>query len=95
MDAVEIWHFHAGAPLELTLSNDGVTATRLCLGVDLSGGERPQLVVPAHCWQMARSLGAWTLVGCTVAPGFQFSAFELAPQGFAPTLFEKGETRKP
>ena len=58
VDAVEIWHFHAGAPLELTLSNDGATATRLCLGVDLSGGERPQLVVPAHCWQMARSLGA-------------------------------------
>lgn len=94
VDAVEIWHFYAGAALELTLSTDGVTATGLRLGVDLSGGERPQHVVPPHCWQTARSLGAWTLVGCTVAPGFEFSAFELAPQGFAPTPFEK-DTRKP
>lgn len=57
---------------------------RILLGADLAGGERPQAVVPAGTWQQARSLGAWTLVGCTVAPGFEFSGFELAPHGFAP-----------
>ena len=57
----------------------------LTLGNDLAAGERPQGVVPAHAWQAARSLGEWTLVGCTVAPGFDFAKFELAPQGWKPS----------
>jgi uncharacterized protein len=83
-DAVEIWHFYAGASLELTLSPDGWSCERLMLGTDLVAGKRPQHVVPADCWQTARSLGAWTLVGCTVAPGFEFASFELAPDGWTP-----------
>lgn len=78
VDAVEIWHFHAGAPLELALAEGG-TVTRIRLGTDLAAGERPQAVVPAGVWQSAEPLGAWTLVGCTVAPGFEFAGFELAP----------------
>ena len=84
VDAAEIWHFYAGAPLELSLSENGLDASRQRLGNDLAAGERPQLVAPAGWWQSARSLGAWTLVGCTVAPGFEFSRFELAPRGFDP-----------
>lgn len=84
VDAVEIWHFYAGAPLELSLSEDGREASRQRLGNDLAAGERPRLVAPAGWWQSAKSLGAWTLVGCTVAPGFEFSHFELAPEGFDP-----------
>ncbi len=82
-DAAEAWHFHAGAALELTIHCDEGTATHR-LGIDLAAGERPQAIVPANAWQTARSLGAWTLVGCTVAPGFDFAAFELAPSGWAP-----------
>jgi hypothetical protein len=84
VDAAEIWHFHAGAPLALEISTSGETATRQILGPDLLREQRPRLVVPAGAWQSARSLGAYTLVGCTVAPGFEFSAFELARPGFAP-----------
>jgi hypothetical protein len=81
VDAAEVWHWHAGAPLELALGGDGrgpaAAATRLQLGNDLTRGERPQGVVPADVWQQARSLGPWTLVGCTVAPGFLFEGFEI------------------
>jgi len=56
----------------------------ITLGTDLAGGERPQAVVPAHAWQQAKSLGAWTLVGCTVAPAFEFAGFEMAPDDFVP-----------
>lgn len=80
VDAAEVWHFHAGAPLLLTI---GTVEHRL--GVDLAAGERPQAVVPAGAWQKARSRGAWTLVGCTVAPGFEFAGFEMAPEGVDPT----------
>ncbi len=83
-DAVEIWHHHAGAPLELSVSVDGANVERLTLGPDILSGQRPQGIVPAGAWQSARSLGDWTLVGCTVAPGFDFAAFELAPPGWAP-----------
>jgi uncharacterized protein len=84
VDAVESWHFYAGAPLRLSLwSGDGPVAIHL-LGVDVSGGEQPQFVVPKDWWQSAQSLGAWTLVGCGVTPGFQFSGFELAPRGWQP-----------
>ncbi len=83
VDAVEVWHFHAGAPLEMSIAEDGVRST-LTLGTDLAAGQRPQAVVPMMAWQSARSLGAWTLVGCTVAPGFEFAGFELAPPGWSP-----------
>lgn len=79
VDATEIWHFHAGAPLRLFIGRES-----LVLGTDLAAGERPQGMVPPHEWQAAESLGAWTLVGCTVSPGFEFSGFELAPEGFEP-----------
>lgn len=83
VDAAEIWHWHAGAPLELTLFAEGRHTVHR-LGADLPGGERPQGVVPAGVWQSARSLGAWTLVGCTVAPGFEFAHFQLAAPGEIP-----------
>lgn len=86
VDAVEVWHFYAGAPLVLSLSPNGHDAEARRLGPDLAAGERPQLVVPQGWWQAAESLGAWTLVGCTVAPGFEFSGFELAPPDWRPTL---------
>jgi predicted cupin superfamily sugar epimerase len=85
VDAAEIWHFYAGAPLVLTVSPDGHDAAARHLGPDLALGQVPQIVVPAGHWQTATSLGAWTLVGCTVAPGFDFSGFELAPPGWHPT----------
>jgi len=84
VDAAEIWHWHAGAPLELSLYEAGGAHSILRLGADLVAGERPQGVVPAGVWQSARSLGAWTLVGCTVAPGFEFAHFELAAPGAIP-----------
>lgn len=84
-DAAEVWHFYAGAPLVITLSKNGHDAQAFRLGANLSMGERPQIVVPANCWQTATSLGAWTLVGCTVAPGFDFAKFELAPPDWRPT----------
>jgi len=85
-DASEIWHFYAGAPLELSIHEEGGPVEKHSLGPDLAVGQRPQAVVPAGCWQTAKSLGDWTLVGCTVAPGFDFSAFELAAPGWQPIV---------
>lgn len=85
IDAVEVWHFYAGAPLVLTVSPNGHDAAAYHLGPDIASGQRPQLVVPTGHWQSAVSLGAWTLVGCTVAPGFDFAGFELAPPDWRPT----------
>jgi predicted cupin superfamily sugar epimerase len=85
LDAAEVWHWHAGAPLTLaTTARQTRPVTRLMLGPDLATGELPQAIVPAHMWQMAESLGEWTLVGCTMAPGFEFTGFELAPEGWNP-----------
>lgn len=84
VDAAEIWHWYAGASLELQLSQDGEPAVAQILGTALEDGERPQIAVPQGCWQSARSLGDWTLVGCTVAPGFQFSGFEMAADDWQP-----------
>jgi uncharacterized protein len=85
VDATEIWHFYAGAPLRLEISDtDEGPVRQLHLGPDVVAGERPQAVVPRHRWQAAESLGDWTLVGCTVAPGFEFAGFELAPSRWAP-----------
>ncbi|CAO4182253.1 cupin domain-containing protein [Methylorubrum extorquens] len=85
VDAAEIWHWHAGAPMVITMSPNGHDASAHHLGPDLLRGQHPQLVVPAGHWQTATSLGAWTLVGCTVSPGFEFSGFEMAPEDWRPT----------
>jgi predicted cupin superfamily sugar epimerase len=83
VDAAEIWHFYAGAPLVLALAGSDVgPAEEQVLGPDLVAGQSPQVVVPKDWWQAARSTGAWTLVGCTVSPGFRFEGFTLAPPGF-------------
>jgi predicted cupin superfamily sugar epimerase len=84
VDAAEIWHFYAGAPLALSLSSDGRKTEDVVLGPNVAKGEQPQTVVAPGCWQSARSLGGWTLVGCTVGPAFDFAGFELAPRGWAP-----------
>ena len=83
VDADEIWLWHAGAPLTLSLaaSEHGPAEDRI-LGPEVFDGQSPQIVVPAHHWQAAQSLGGWTLVSCTVSPGFQFDGFTLAPAGF-------------
>ncbi len=82
-DAAEVWHFYAGDPLLLSLS-DGNSIEQVTLGIDLKKGERPQAVVPVNAWQSAKPLGRFTLVGCTVAPGFEFSSFEMAKPGWKP-----------
>ncbi len=83
VDACEVWHWYAGDPLELKIAGaSGVE--RKVLGPDLRAGERPQIVVPAMAWQSARSLGVYSLMGCTVAPGFEFSGFEMAQPGWSP-----------
>lgn len=80
VDADEIWLWHAGAPLCLSMGETAAREHRL--GPAVLGGERPQIVVPAGHWQAARPLGDWTLVSCTVSPGFRFEGFELAPPGW-------------
>lgn len=84
VDAAEVWHWYAGGPLALSVSPDSQFAARAILGPDLAEGHRPQLVIPARHWQAAEPLGAFTLVGCTVAPGFDFAGFEMAREGWAP-----------
>ncbi len=84
IDAAEIWHWYAGAPLELEIAHEDGRRETVRLGSDLSSGERPQAIVPAQAWQAAQSLGDWTLCGCTVAPGFEFARFELAPKNWEP-----------
>ncbi|MCF6368785.1 cupin domain-containing protein [Rhizobium halophilum] len=83
-DAAEAWHFYAGDPLRLKISTDGTTSETILLGTDIERGERPQAIVPANAWQTAEPTGRFTLVGCTVAPGFDFAAFEMAPAGWEP-----------
>ncbi len=85
VDAAEVWFWHAGSPLVLEMAEtERGPVRRITLGADLAAGERPQAVVPAGVWQAADTLGDWTLVSCTVAPGFEFSGFELAPKGWKP-----------
>lgn len=84
-DAAEVWCFHAGDPLDLDIAPPtGGPAQRLVLGADLGLGEHPQATAPAGWWQSATCLGAWSLVTCTVSPGFEFSSFEMAPDGWEP-----------
>lgn len=87
VDADEHWLWHAGGPLALTISPpDAKGAAAHTLGPDLRAGQRPQVSVPAQNWQTAESLGAWTLVSCVVAPGFEFTGFEMAPEGWRPEI---------
>ena len=83
IDAVEVWHYYAGSALTLRIA-DEAGQRMIKLGPDLAAGEVPQAIVPPHSWQAAESTGDWTLVGCTVAPGFEFAGFELAPVSFEP-----------
>lgn len=83
-DAVEIWHFYAGAPMALSMAKDSHPAATTQLGANILLGETPQAVVPAGWWQSATTRGAWSLVGCTVSPGFDFDVFEMAPAGWEP-----------
>ena len=86
VDAAEAWHFYAGEPLALSIAaaSGHEAPVRHVLGTDLAQGQRPQVIVPAGDWQSAEPLGAWTLVGCTVAPGFRFEGFELAAPDWEP-----------
>jgi predicted cupin superfamily sugar epimerase len=84
VDAVEHWFWHAGAPLILSIAPEGGSATPLMLGPDVLAGQTPQGQVPAHHWQAAETLGMWTLVSCTVTPGFDFAGFTLAPPDWSP-----------
>ncbi len=85
IDASEVWHWYAGSPLALSIAAARGAAVRHVLGNDIFAGQRPQIVVPERAWQSATTLGAYTLAGCTVAPGFDFDKFELAPDGFEPS----------
>jgi predicted cupin superfamily sugar epimerase len=82
--STEIWHHYAGGPLTLKLSGDGHSVEQHLLGKNLVSDERPQIIVPAGSWQSAESGSRWTLVGCTVAPGFEFENFEMAPPDWQP-----------
>jgi hypothetical protein len=83
VDADEIWLWHAGAPLRLRIAAKAAGPARAeVLGPAVLEGESPQVIVPAGAWQAADSCGAWTLVSCTVSPGFRFEGFDLAPEGF-------------
>jgi hypothetical protein len=84
VDAVEVWHYYAGAVLTLQIAHDGCAPHRVQLGPDLAAGQRPQAIVPPGAWQSAETTGDWTLVGCTVAPGFEFAGFEMAEPDFEP-----------
>ena len=81
-EAGALWY--AGAPLLLSISADGGAVSRHILGNQLDLGQRPQAIVPPHAWQAAESQGHWSLTGCTVAPGFEFAGFEMAPEGWRP-----------
>jgi predicted cupin superfamily sugar epimerase len=83
-DATEIWHHVQGGPLELLLSTDGRTVQCIVLGTDYRAGQCSHAVVPPGVWQAARPISGWSLSGCTVAPAFEFSSWELAPEDFSP-----------
>lgn len=83
VDAVEIWHWYAGSPMELHIHENDKTTVQI-LGPGLNVGQHPQLIVPKDAWQKSIPVGGWVLVGCTVSPGFEFSGFELAEEGWEP-----------
>ena len=77
VESDEVWHHYEGAPLELVWTAEDFTAVRRALLGPVAAGTRPVEVVPARHWQAARSTGDYTLVGCTVGPGFDFSDFRM------------------
>ena len=85
IDVCEVWHWYGGSPLELSLAPGRGAPVIHVLGNDIAAGQRPQIVVTERVWQRAKTLGDYTLAGCTVAPGFDFDKFELAPDGFEPS----------
>jgi len=86
VDAAELWMWHAGAPVTLSIAPDDTgPVTEHCLGADVLAGEAPQVLVPTGHWQAAAPLGGWSLVSCVVSPGFEFAGFELAPEGWEPS----------
>jgi len=85
IDAVEVWHYYAGSSLILQIANEGCAGHAVRLGPDLAAGERPQAIVPAQAWQAAETTGDWSLVGCTVSPGFEFASLELAEPYWFPS----------
>ena len=87
LDAAEVWHYSAGEALELRtwLPGDAAVVSHR-LGPAVAEGDAVQAVVPVGAWQTARPLGGWTLVGCIVAPAFEFSGWELAPEGWEPPV---------
>lgn len=89
IDAVELWHFYEGGPLELEISLDGITVERHVLGPDAGAGHLRQVPVPAHAWQAARTDGPYSLAGCTVTPAFLFAHHELAAPGWHPGLADR------
>ena len=85
IDTAEVWHHYAGAALELQIAEEGKPRRTIHLGTDLAAGQRPQVPVPGGAWQAAEPKGEWVLVGCTVAPGFEFAKFKMAPPDWSPT----------
>ncbi len=81
IDAAEVWHFYTGAPVAIEMGRPGQPQITSTLGSDLAAGQRPQIVVPPGVWQAARTLGHFSLVGCTVSPAFEMDNFELARPG--------------
>jgi predicted cupin superfamily sugar epimerase len=84
VDGAELWFWHAGTPLTLSIADESGKTGRIVLGGDVLAGHAPQALVPPGHWQAAEPLGGWTLVSCVVAPGFDFARFELAPEGWEP-----------
>jgi len=86
VDGVEVWHWYSGAPLLLEIAHPSgpEAAEQIRVGPDLAAGQQPQAIVPPGHWQRAETTGDFSLVGCTVAPGFEFETFVLAEPGFVP-----------
>jgi predicted cupin superfamily sugar epimerase len=84
IDVDEVWTYHAGAPLTLSLSHDGRTVETHRLGTDFANGEKPQAVVPKGVWASAVSHGGWSLVGGICAPAFLYEGFRMAPPDWQP-----------
>ncbi len=84
VDTDEIWHYYAGAAVELRIFEPGDQVVTHVVGGNVLGGERPQVLVPAGAWQAAQSLGDFSLVGATVSPAFEFAGFELAAPNWEP-----------
>jgi len=73
----EMWHFYEGDTLILEMIHPGGSTSQKRLGTSLALDEEPQVLVPGGSWQRAWSSGGYTLVGCTVTPGFDFNDFEM------------------